>query len=312
MSVMTLAWKVYFSLPPVFRKNLRTVLKRGAGHGSSKFNKVIAIRDAQGKCRIDRTADMFCEGLVAAGMAGLESKRCLEIGTGYVGSVAVVMWLLGAKSVTTVDLNPLLVVEALKEAIHPVKKDDLINRLQKHVNSEQSLVQRVNDLYLWASHDGDNVSRFFSYQSPFDILSNEQESQFDFIYSVSTLEHIPKSLVERFLEKMASQLSNGGVELHSIDLADHLDIKENPLRFLGAGNEQYSDDSEADSRGNRIRASEWLTLFKRGGLNAVIAHSSSVTPDLLPKQLASPFKEMDVDDLLRTSIVLRACHVPSK
>ncbi len=308
MSLVALAWKIYFSLPPAFRQNLRTFLKRGAGHGSSKFNKVIAKRDALGKCRMDRTANMFCEGLLASGISGIESKRCLEIGTGYVGSTAVVMWLLGAETVTSIDLNPLFVLDALKESILFVKKDDLANVLRKHVGSEQSLARRVDDLYLWANHKGDTLPYFFSYLSPFDILTDKLNSEFDFIYSVSTLEHIPRRLVAQVLEKMASQLAKNGVELHSIDLADHFDIKGNPLGFLGLGNEQYSDDSEADSRGNRIRASEWLNLFRRTGLGADIVQSSSAPPNLLPKQLLSPYKEMNRDDLLRTSILLRACN----
>lgn len=306
MSLMQVAWKIYFALPPAYRQTLRTFLKRGAGHGSSQFNGIIAERDALGKCRIDRTANMLCEGLEAAGLPGIESKRCLEIGTGYVGSIAVVMSLLGAKAVTTIDLNPLLVVSALKKAILSTNQDELIHLLARFVVSEDLLAQRVQTLFRWASDKDAHLPEIFAYRSPFDLLSDELDTEFDLIYSVSTLEHIPRSLVDRFLKRMASQLAHGGIELHAIDLADHFDRDEDPLGFLALKENEYSDDSQADSRGNRIRASEWITLFRHSGLTAEIVQSSRADPTLLPKNLVGPYKEMDRQDLLQTSILLRA------
>jgi len=309
MNLMNVAWKVYFSLPPAVRTSLRYILKRDTGHGVSKFNKVIAQRDAHGKCRIDRTAEMFCQGLTSAGISGIESKSCLEIGTGYVGSVATVMWLLGAEEVTSIDLNPLLVVDALKEAVRSAKKEDLIDLLRGYVGSKQSLVRRVEEVYRWANVENDDLPDFFRYVSPFDLLVETLNQEFDFMFSVSTLEHIPKSAVDRFVEGTASLLRNGGIELHSIDLADHYDSKHDPLGFLALAGDEYSDDSDADSRGNRIRASEWLRIFTNAGLRTDIVQSSRAATHLLPSALASPFDKMEVEDLLFTSILLRSQRV---
>ncbi len=305
MKVMKFVWRVYFSMPPVIRQKLKLLLKRGSGHGSSIFNGMIATRDANGKCRIDRCAQLFCDYLTASDIAGIEGRRCLDIGTGYVGSSPVVMWLLGAQAVTSIDLNRLLIADALKESILSVEKKELFNILRKHVKSEDSLNNRINQIYVWADSKHENLPDCFSYLAPFDILACEFDKDFDFVFSVSTLEHIPRSIVSQFVEKMASILASGGVGLHSIDLTDHFDSKVNPFGFLALKGEDYSEDSDADSRGNRIRGSEWLDVFLKSGLTADIVMSSNAPRSHLPEILASPFNEMNLQELLLTSVLVR-------
>lgn len=303
---------IFFNAP-VIRQKLKLLLKRGSGHGSSKFNNMIATRDANGKCRIDRCAQLFCDYLTASSIEGIGGKRCLEIGTGYVGSGPVVMWLLGAQAVTSIDLNRLLIVCALKDSILSVKKEELFNILRKHVTSEESLNNRIRQIYAWADSGQEKLPECFSYLAPLDILADEFDTEyFDFIFSISTLEHIPRSIVSQFVEKMASVMVSGGAGLHSIDLTDHFDSKDNPFGFLALKGDDYSDDSDADSRGNRIRGSEWLDVFLRSRLTADIIMSSNAPRSQLPESLADPFNKMDSDELLRTSILVRTYKKPEK
>jgi hypothetical protein len=310
MTVAEFAWKLYFSMPPAVRQQLRILLKGGAGHTSSLFNKVIARRDARGKCRIDRAARVFCDYLAASGIGGIEGRRCLEIGTGYVGSSPVVMWLLGVGSVTSVDLNRLLVPAALKESVLSVEKAELHDILKKHARSEEALRGRIDQVYAWAGSGREDLPDWFSYLAPFDLLTRDPPHAFDLVYSASTLEHIPRSLVSQFVGKTASISTDGGVGLHFIDLKDHFDSEVNPLGFLALRDDDYSDDVNADSRGNRIRGPEWLDIFSKSGLTAEIVMSSRALRSQLPDSLAIPFKGMDVQDLLLTSVVVRACKKP--
>jgi hypothetical protein len=298
---------MYFAMPPAVRQRLRILLKGGGGHTSSVFNNMIATRDARGKCRIDRCAREFCDYLAASGLGGIEGRRCLEIGTGYVGSSSVVMWLLGARAVTSIDLNRLLVPAALRESIRSVEKTEIHGILRKYVQSEASLSARIDQIYAWADSEQNNPPGCFSYLAPFDLLTCGPFDSFDFIYSASTLEHIRRSLVGRFVRKTASMLADGGVALHFIDLKDHFDSEADPLGFLALQHDEYSDDSNADSRGNRIRGSEWLEVFAGSGLAAEIVMSSRAPRAQLPGNLAVPFSGMDVQDLLLTSVVVRAC-----
>jgi hypothetical protein len=305
MNIMAVAWKAYFSLPPGIRRTLRVLLKGEAGHTSSVFNRMIAMRDARGKCRIDRCARLWSGYLTAAGMAGIEGRRCLEVGTGTVGSGPVVMWLLGAREVTSVDLNPLLVVEALKESILPVDKAELTDILRKHVTSVDALTGRIDRIYAWARSTRKDLPACVSYLAPFDVLAREFHDNFDFVFSASTLEHIPRRVVGSFVGRLASVSARDGAGLHSIDLADHFDSLANPLGFLALNEREYSDDADADSRGNRIRGGEWLDMFFRAGLAADIVLSESAPRAHLPGTLAEPFRGMKVEELLVTSILVR-------
>ena len=308
MKVMNFVWWAYFSMPPVIRQKLKIVLKSGSGHESSKFNKMIATRDANGKCRIDRFAQLFSNYLTASNVAGMEGKCCLEIGTGYVGSSPIVMWLLGAQAITSIDLNRLLIPDALKVSILSVDRKELFCILRKHVTSEKTLSNRIDQIYAWADSEEEELPEYFSYLAPFDILADKFDTEaFDFIFSISTLEHIPRSIVSQFVEEISSVLVSDGVGLHSIDLTDHFDSQDNPFGFLALKDDDYSEDSDADSRGNRIRGSEWLDVFVRSGLTADVVMSSKAPRSHLPEVLAGPFNEMNSDELLRTSILVRTC-----
>jgi len=310
MILMNSIWNVYFALPPIVRQKLRSWLKGTPGHGSSRFNRMIAMRDAHGKCRIDRCAQSFCEYLSASNITDIDGRQCLEIGTGYVGSSAVVMWLLGARNVTSVDLNHLFVPAALKESLLSVEKTELFNIMKKHARSEESLSNRINQVYTWADAMQGSPSDFFIYLAPFDLLACELNGPVDFIYSISTFEHIPKSIVSQFVERMASFLGSDGEGMHCIDLTDHFDSKANPFGFLALAGDDYSDDSYADSRGNRIRGSEWLGIFRKSGMTAEIVMSSRAPRSHLPENLASPFHAMSEEELLVTSVVIHLVKQP--
>jgi hypothetical protein len=269
------------------------------------FNSVIAKRDARGKCRLDNTARLFSRYLSASSLPGVEGLRCLEIGTGYVGATPVIMWLLGAAQATSVDLNPLLALDALRESIRLTDRVGLFNVLKPHVTSAQALEARLLRLYAWLDSPQRTPPDGIAYIAPFDVLTCAFGSQFNLIFSVSTLEHIPPTIVPSFLGKLASLLAEGGVSLHAIDLTDHFDSAFNPLGFLSIQTADYCGDSNADSRGNRIRGSEWLRLFAASGLKSRIVWSESAASSHLPERLASPFDRMDPQDLLLTSVLIR-------
>jgi hypothetical protein len=306
-----LLWKAYFALPPTMRVTLRAWLKGGAGHTSSIFNSMIAKRDARGKCRIDKAATVLCRYLSVSGLTPLEGRRCLELGTGYVGSTPVVMWLLGAATVTTIDLNSLLVVDSLRQSIRLTDRMDLFRLLQPYVTSERALEERLVRMYAWLDSNLDNLPEGITYLAPCDLLSYEFSSQFDFVFSVSTLEHIPRSIVGPFVGRMASVLAKGGACLHAIDLSDHLDSANNPLGFLAIDRRDYCEDANADSRGNRIRNQEWLDIFSSSGLSASIVESDRATASRLPERLADPFDRMAMQDLLPTSVLIRSHKAPA-
>lgn len=112
-------------------------------------------------------------------------------------------------------------------------------------------------------------------RQPFESLALDET--FDFIYSVSVLEHVmdPEAVVAR----MFALLAPGGHASHSIDLRDHGHF-DDPLRFLRETEPEYA----ARKTENRLRASDWRRLFAAAGFE--LLECESVTHDAPASPLA--------------------------
>jgi hypothetical protein len=149
----------------------------------------------------------------------------------------------------------------------------------------------------------------FSYTAPFDLLKDDTCTQYDIVVSISTLEHIPRSLVDNFIVKMFAYLSIGGVSIHYIDLTDHYDHKNNPLGFLADTYPNNSDDTNADTRGNRIRAYEWFEYLQSAGIESSVIINGQATINDLPKALAKQYLKVEHSKLLPTAILAKSVKV---
>lgn len=304
--VMKIAWKAYYLLPPSLRQILKNILKSGGGHKNSGWNSQIAYRDASGKMSLENSVDTFCQYLDALGIQSLENKDCLEIGTGYVGTHSLVMWLLGANTVTASDLNNIIVPEALHKACINFNKDKIFAKLKKYASSNDSLHSRLDIVCKWSSSKFQNQQDFFNYIAPCNIIEDNPLKKYDFIFSVSVLEHISPSIIEQFLKSLFNLQKGQANCVHFIDLTDHFDHEKNPLGFLDAEHIEYNEDEFADSRGNRIRSLAWIELFEQIYSKPISYETEKVHHSFLPKNLLSQYKNINEDVLLDKSILIRA------
>ena len=96
---------------------------------------------------------------------------------------------------------------------------------------------------------------------------------FRVVISAAVMEHIPAMTAPQFVSNMASVLVDGGLGIHSINIADHLHhydqsvspkqyltYSESQWRFWCANSVQYI---------NRIQRSDWLRMFTRAGFSLV-------------------------------------------
>lgn len=219
-----------------------------------------AIRLASSSKRIDICSAQFAHILHLSKHGPIEGKICLEIGSGWVLTHALVCYLLGAKRVIATDIVPCAwpdtILLALKKAIASIPRDILAPF------SDYSLIRERFDRLL-------SISRFsfdalkelgIEYQSPVDFTIEKATTPVDFVYSNSVLEHIPKHDVPALLNNIVSSLNQGGTMIHCIHLEDHKDANRYPFEFLGISENQYTRKLET-ARGNRIRCSEWKTIF---------------------------------------------------
>jgi SAM-dependent methyltransferase len=221
---------LYDHLPPRTRIMAKTLLA-SAGHRASFLDPIRGRHHAKTQKRFANVArDLFKE-FELAGITSLRGKRCLEYGCGYVLTEAAYYWLLGASQIVAVDYNRIAQFQYLRIALHGAD--------EFHPGIEQFSPAMIE------------------YLAPFDARY-DPIPQVDFIRSNAVLEHIPAVDVPVILQRLSEALQPGGMMLHTIDLKDHLDAQNDPNGFLRDPSYKQSD---CDTRGNRLRKSDWLRIF---------------------------------------------------
>ncbi len=237
----------------------------------------------------------------------LRDRVCVELGAGWVLTHSLVLHLLGAKRVIATDLEALADPSTLALAIRGSTLSvvrDVLSAFDDH----DRIRARLAKLAAISSFSFDTLrSLGIEYVAPVDLAKRAVGEPFDFVYSNSVLEHVPTADIPRLLGHLAHDLRAGGAMIHSIHLEDHRDIANDPFAFFSEPAARYGAD-EQSRRGNRVRASEWLTLAEAAGL--------SVTPLYRWKRLDRPTPSVDAsiahldrDDLV-TSHVGLLCQKP--
>lgn len=206
--------------------------------------------------RLDICAAQFAHVLTLAGSPSLESLRCLELGAGWVLSSALICHLLGARQVVATDIAPHAHPEMLPYALKPAVPSVVRDLLSLFADNAK-VRQRYEKLTQIRRFSLETLKELgIEYVSPFDFARQKMEAQFDFIYSFSVLEHVPREDVASLLGNLNEVLAPGGRMIHYIHLEDHASFARRPFDFLHIPSERYPRTLQTE-RGNRIRGSEW-------------------------------------------------------
>lgn len=264
---------------------------------SSKFYISLKAKNlANTSKRLDVCAAQLSHNLLLCRHASLENKTCMEIGSGWVLSHALVCYLLGAKRVIATDIFPCAQPKALQTAIGGMVTSiprDLLAPFSKH----ELVRDRIDQLQKIKNFNFNELEKIgIEYRSPIDLSKESIGESVDFIYSNSVLEHVPKGAVRSLLANLNEHLNAGGTMLHAIHLEDHKSIKHHPFEFLKEVKD-YSIQHETD-RGNRIRSSEWLDIFQQlpnSEYQTIYSHSRVDTP--LPETIDPTIAHTGEQDL---------------
>ncbi|MBN1303612.1 MAG: class I SAM-dependent methyltransferase [Anaerolineales bacterium] len=247
--------------------------------------------------RLDLCAAQFAHGFHLAGIQSLEGKVCLEVGSGWVLTHALVCTLLGARRVIATDIDPLAIPGVLPLAIERANTA-LIRDLLAPFSTHQAVRERLEHLR--------NIRTFsfkvlndlgIEYLSPVDLAKNKPDAAIDFVYSLSVLEHVPQDDVSKLLTNLSESLAPGGQMLHYIHLEDHQDFDKYPFDFLSIPENAYPRELQSE-RGNRLRLSQWEKTFEQlpGIRNRIIYRYSRLTPPL-PAEIDRSVLYTDKEDL---------------
>lgn len=196
----------------------------------------------------------------------------LEVGTGRVPMTPLAYWLMGAKSVTTIDLNPYLKTELTRECLQYIADNDaevrsLFGTLLNH--------DRLDDLLQWFERGDFEIDDLLElcqirYIAPGDAASTGlRPGSIDFHTSFNVFEHIPPEVLTAILLEGNRIISADGLFVHRVDYSDHFshsDTQLSPINFL-----QYSDDEWERYAGNRymymnrLRHDDFMALFHAAG-----------------------------------------------
>lgn len=215
-------------------------------------------------------------GRIGASTAG---GAILEVGTGRHLNAPLALWLLGASQVTTVDLNPYVKEELVRESIRYIRQhvDEIKAMLAGRVQDN-----RLNELLRITKGTWDVSGLMEScgieYLAPADASCLDLPSDsFDFHLSFNVLEHIPRESLEAILREGNRILKKTGTFIHRIDYSDHFshsDESISQINFL-----QYSTDEWRAIAGNRymymnrLRVDDFCELFQEAGHEILLIDS---------------------------------------
>lgn len=274
------------------------------GHEPGWAQRLRARRLAETTKRLDLWAPHTARLLRAAGLTSLNGRDCLEYGSGHLLTEPLLYHLLGARRVVAADHFPILDQSVIGAVWEGVDDDALVDALEEFEPAD-AIRGRLRDVRaLGRPRLADLAPLGISYVAPFDAARSALDGAgFDAILSCSVLEHVPADQALSILGGLAALLKPGGVMAHAIHLEDHRDFADAPFAFLAAGTDWTP--AHSDTRGNRLRASQWMGLARSVPDLEVTAAQAEIRDVTLPP-LDPRFAALDGHDLRTKSLVLAA------
>lgn len=123
------------------------------------------------------------------------------------------------------------------------------------------------------------------YVAPEDMRSYKEDKPFNICISTNTLEHIPKSDIEKILSNTYKILDDGGLLSAKIDYSDHYshtDPSISPLNYLQYSASQWDRYNHSSHFQNRMRHSDYIKLIQEAGFEIISQdcdHYNAKVPD---------------------------------
>lgn len=290
------------ALPAPLRKTLRSVLGGGA-HQDHWSQTLWAWHFARGTKRLDHVAGPLCHWISKA-VGGVEGKTCLEFGSGHVLSEPLVLWLAGARKVVACDYNrlcrPSFARRAFVHADKAALRAALLQAAPAGIVDERLAI--LAELKRWTLPALESLG--VVYRAPVSFSGSPPfRETFDLIHSTAVLEHLPIDAAPLIVSNLRTAMRPGATALHTIHLEDHRDFRNAPFAFLAWDTDWRPRD--ADSRGNRLRASDWIRMMRADPRTEVETLWSLVRDEApLPARRDPRFMGHDETDLRTGSVLL--------
>ena len=249
----------------------------------------------------------MCDKIVEHGRTPV-GRVFLEVGTGWRINLPVAFWLCGAGKVMTVDVNPYLAEELVKEDIGFLRNNrDQVralfgDRLDEVRFGELDRLTSGN----WRLNDLLDLCAI-EYLARGDAAHLDLPSgSVDFQVSCSVFEHIPPEALESIMEECHRVVKDGGLFINVVDFSDHFshsDKSISSIHFLRFSDEEWR--KIAGNRyayANRLRIDDLLSLIAKAGhrQSGLRCINDASLPDLVRSgrlSLDHKFKDKSDDSL---------------
>jgi len=268
-----------------------------------KFGRLKHVTPVENLC-----AGMKICDLIHKKNADVTGKTVLEIGTGRRINVPLVFWLNGAEKVYSVDINPYLTYDLVRQDLAYIKKNKeeiirLFDQRMMRTRFESLLDFDFNQLKLSDLLELCNIE----YIAPADAASLDIEcSSIDFHISFEVFQNIPPAVLENILLEGNRLLQDHGLFVHRVDYSDHFahtDKSISSIHFLQFNEQEWRELANSKYMYmNRLRVDDFKALFQRSQ-QEIIEIESDVSPKakyLLENSLITldeRFQHKSIDDL---------------
>ncbi|HET8692567.1 MAG TPA: class I SAM-dependent methyltransferase [Steroidobacteraceae bacterium] len=203
----------------------------------------------------------------------------LEVGTGRQVNTPLAAWLCGARGITTVDLNPYLKEELVRDCVASIARraEEVRGLLGKRLHPGR--LEALLDLAGRPWRFGELLELCaIRYRAPADAGRLDiPDGSHDFHVSFNVFEHVSPAALGAILREGNRVLRESGLFVHRVDYSDHFSHKDpsiSPVNFL-----QYSAEEWQRIAGNRfmymnrLRVDDFMELFREAGHDIVLVDS---------------------------------------
>jgi SAM-dependent methyltransferase len=197
--------------------------------------------------------------------------RFLEMGTGWYPTFPFCLYLGGAASVRTLDLNRHLRKDLTLEIATRLEEKTAV--IAAHSHRPIDVVHQAQQALVRALRGGASLEEATGgaivYQAPGDAAATGlPDGSIDVVFSNSVLEHVPGEVIARCFAEAKRILRPGGVTFHSVNCGDHyayVDSRINQLNYLRYSDEEWRRWDNRFLYQNRLRAVDFTDLAKQAG-----------------------------------------------
>jgi hypothetical protein len=232
--------------------------------------------------------------------------RVLEIGTGWIPTVPVGLYLCGASEIWSIDIDPLLTAARVESMLRFYESYHQSGKLRNFLpRYQEGRLEKVRALLL-AIETTSSPSALLEQIQIHVMVGDAQKmllpsGKIDFIFSNGVLEYIPPEVLKNILLECRRLSAAGAVMSHRLNLIDqfsYFDHSITPYNFLQYTSAQWKALNSPLIWQNRLRISDFRKLISESGF-AIMSEDSEPgsTDDLKKIKLAPEFMHYNPVDL---------------